>query len=253
MSRKPVSRRAVLGGLAASLALATSARALEEPGVDENPEDWIVGEIPDRPFNVPVVDLDRIDPAYHRQLVPYRGPERPGTLVVDTANRFLYLVRGDGTALRYGIGVGRTGFAWSGVAQVRRRAAWPTWRPPAEMRRRRPDLPAVMEGGLDNPLGARALYLYQGDRDTLYRIHGTNEPWSIGEAVSSGCIRLLNQDIYDLYHRVALGSTVIVRAHDGRRRLTPPGGGYDIPRYAPPGYGGPWFEAEEPLWEGPFW
>ncbi len=181
-----------------------------------NPRDWYVGYIPDGDMDIPVVDRRRINPVYHRRRVEYRGPERAGTIVVDTGNRFLCLVRGDGTAIRYGIGIGREGFRWSGTAEVRRKARWPDWIPPAEMRRRRPDLPVHMEGGLDNPLGARALYLYQGDRDTLYRIHGTNEPWTIGGADSSGCIRMLNEDVLDLHDRVPLGTQVVVREH-GRR------------------------------------
>jgi lipoprotein-anchoring transpeptidase ErfK/SrfK len=162
---------------------------------------------------VPLVDLSRIPEQYHRQSARYEGDEEPGTLVVDTARRFLFLVRDDGTALRYGIGVGRTGFAWSGTAEIRRKARWPGWTPPPEMHRRQPGLPRHMPGGVQNPLGARALYLYEGDRDTLYRIHGTNEPWSIGKAVSSGCIRMLNQDVMDLHERVPVGTKVVVREH----------------------------------------
>jgi lipoprotein-anchoring transpeptidase ErfK/SrfK len=142
--------------------------------------------------------------------VSYPGPERSGTIVIRPRELFLYLVQAGRMARRYGIGVGRQGFEWSGTAQVKRKEKWPAWRPPAEMLRRRPDLPDFMEGGIDNPLGARALYLYQGERDTLYRIHGTNEPSTIGQAVSSGCIRLLNEDVYDLYHRVPLGTAVKV-------------------------------------------
>jgi lipoprotein-anchoring transpeptidase ErfK/SrfK len=175
--------------------------------------DWYVGYIPDGEMEIPIVDRRRIDPEFHKQLVAYRGREQPGTIVVDTGNRHLYLVREGGTALRYGIGVGRQGFTWAGTAEVRRRARWPGWTPPSEMLRRRPDLPRYMQGGIDNPLGCRALYLYQGDRDTLYRIHGTNEPWTIGGAESSGCIRMLNEDVLDLHDRVPLGTAVVVRAH----------------------------------------
>jgi lipoprotein-anchoring transpeptidase ErfK/SrfK len=174
-------------------------------------EDWYIGSIPDRPFEIPVVDPERIPPAYRRQRVAYSGPGHPGTISIDTSGRFLYLVQQGRTALRYGIGVGRRGFAWSGTAHVKRKAKWPSWTPPREMLRRRPDLPDFMEGGIDNPLGARALYLFQGERDTLFRIHGTNEPGTIGQAVSSGCIRLLNEDIYDLYNRVPVGT--VVRVH----------------------------------------
>ena len=139
---------------------------------------------------------------------PTRQP--PGTVVVDTATRHLYLVQADGAAIQYGIGVGRQGFAWKGTANVQRKAEWPAWVPPSDMLKRRPDLPRRMEGGLENPLGARALYLFQGNHDTMYRIHGTNEPDTIGKAVSSGCIRMMNADVIDLYRRVSVGAKVVV-------------------------------------------
>ena len=166
--------------------------------------------LPDEPFDVAVFDPRKLPHKYRRQLVDYDTTELPGTIVVDTNERLLYLVMENGKALSYGIGVGREGFAWNGAATIRRKAAWPDWRPPADMREREPDLPEVMEGGPENPLGARALYLFEGDRDTLYRIHGTNYPKSIGTAQSSGCIRMLNQDVIDLYRRVPLGSKVVV-------------------------------------------
>ncbi len=133
-----------------------------------------------------------------------------GTIVIDTASRHLYLVEGGGRALQYGIGVGRQGFAWHGIAHVQRKAEWPGWTPPPEMLKRRPDLPLHMEGGIDNPLGARAMYLYNGKGDTGFRIHGTNEPDTIGQAVSSGCIRMMNADVVDLYKRVPVGTKVVV-------------------------------------------
>jgi lipoprotein-anchoring transpeptidase ErfK/SrfK len=142
-----------------------------------------------------------------RQVVAYETSLKPGTIVVETSERRLYLVLPDGQALRYGIGVGRDGFRWSGQHKITRVAEWPGWTPPAEMRKRVPDLPAFMPGGPDNPLGARALYIGA----TLYRIHGTSEPWTIGQAVSSGCIRLTNDDIIDLYNRVHVGALVVVR------------------------------------------
>ena len=148
----------------------------------------------------------RLDAKYLRQVVRYETGERSGVLVVDTRNHFLYFTLGDGKALRYGIGVARDGFEWSGTHQITRKAEWPSWTPPAEMLKRRPDLPRFMEGGPDNPLGARALYI----GSTLYRIHGTNEPWSIGQNVSSGCIRMINDDVIDLYSRVKIGSKVVV-------------------------------------------
>ena len=164
-------------------------------------------------FGVPPVDLSRIDRRYHRQYVDYDGPYPRGTIVVDTGSRFLYLVGARDKTIRYGIGVGREGFAWSGRATIGRKAAWPRWTPTQDMIRRDPRLQR-WAGGMDpstgNPLGARALYLYQGGADTLYRLHGTNEPWSIGQAVSSGCVRLLNIDIIDLYERVPVGTEVVV-------------------------------------------
>jgi lipoprotein-anchoring transpeptidase ErfK/SrfK len=147
-----------------------------------------------------------IDPQYERQVVDYDGKEKPGTIIIDSPHFFLYLVIEDGKALRYGIGVGRPGFTWSGVKQISAMREWPDWIPPDEMLARRPDLPRFMPGGPDNPLGARAMYL----GSTLYRIHGSNEPWTIGQQVSSGCIRLRNEDVIDLYGRVKVGTKVIV-------------------------------------------
>ena len=147
-----------------------------------------------------------VDPKYDRQLVDYPTGQPPGTIIIDTPHYFLYLVQEGGKALRYGIGVGRPGFAWAGIKEVSAMRAWPDWRPPDEMLRRRPDLPRYMPGGPDNPLGARAIYL----GSTLYRIHGSNEPWTIGTQVSSGCIRLRNEDVIDLYGRVKVGAKVIV-------------------------------------------
>jgi lipoprotein-anchoring transpeptidase ErfK/SrfK len=161
-------------------------------------------------YSPPAQTLDvrrKIDPIYMRTEVDYSGKERPGSIIVDTSNKFLYLVTGGGRAIRYGIGVGRPGFEWSGVKTVNRKAEWPDWTPPKEMLARRPDLPRRMVGGPDNPLGARALYL----GSSLYRIHGTNEPFTIGQNVSSGCIRMMNDDVVDLYNRVSLGARVVVR------------------------------------------
>jgi len=147
-----------------------------------------------------------LDPMYEKQFVEYHGKERAGTIVIDTPNKFLFLVQGDGRALRYGIGVGRPGFTWSGVKTISAKREWPEWTPPPEMLVRRPDLPRHMEGGPQNPLGARAMYL----GSSLYRIHGSNEPWTIGTNVSSGCIRMRNEDVIDLYGRVNVGARVIV-------------------------------------------
>ena len=146
-----------------------------------------------------------------REVVEFEGRQAPGTIVVSTSERRLYYVLGGGQAIRYGIGVGRPGFEWAGVKTVTAKQEWPAWTPPAEMLKRRPDLPRHMRGGIENPLGARALYLFDGNRDTLYRIHGTNEPEKIGRAVSSGCIRMRNIDVVDLYNRVPVGAKVIVR------------------------------------------
>jgi len=147
-----------------------------------------------------------LDPRFQRQEVAYDGPQKPGTIIIDTPRRFLFLVQPGGRALRYGIGVGRPGFEWAGMKAVTRKAEWPSWTPPAEMLKRRPDLPRFMPGGGDNPMGARALYL----GSSLYRIHGTNEPHTIGQAVSSGCIRMTNDDVTDLYERVRVGAKVLV-------------------------------------------
>jgi lipoprotein-anchoring transpeptidase ErfK/SrfK len=146
------------------------------------------------------------EPGIPREVVAYYGREAPGTVIVNTQERRLYLVQSGHTAIRYGIGVGREGFQWAGVRTIERKAMWPDWRPPAQMLQRRPDLPRYMPGGEDNPLGARAMYL----SGTLFRIHGSNEPESIGHAVSSGCIRMLNEDVIDLYDRVKIGTKVVV-------------------------------------------
>jgi len=147
-----------------------------------------------------------VDPKFDRQEVDYRSSEKPGTIVIDTPNHFLYLVEDNRRAMRYGIGVGRPGFTWQGVKTVSAKKEWPDWFPPTEMIQRRPDLPRWMAGGPENPLGARAMYL----GSSLYRIHGSNEPWTIGGNVSSGCIRLRNADVIDLYSRVQVGTKVVV-------------------------------------------
>ena len=175
--------------------------------------------VTDDGFNVPAVPLYKVDARFRRQVVglPSRIPDEPGTIVVDPQYRNLYFVQAGGTAIRYGIGVGRAGFAWSGEAKIERKQHWPTWTPPKEMVARDPNAAPYangMPGGLNNPLGARAMYLFQGNRDTLYRIHGTNDPSSIGKAVSSGCIRMINQDVMDLYNRAPIGTKVIVLKPD---------------------------------------
>jgi lipoprotein-anchoring transpeptidase ErfK/SrfK len=147
-----------------------------------------------------------IDPKFQKQVVEYRSSEPAGTVIIDTPNRFLFLVQDNGTAVRYGIGVGKPGFAWAGEKKVTAKKEWPDWTPPPEMLQRRPDLPHFMAGGPENPLGARAMYL----GSSLYRIHGSNEPWTIGQAVSSGCIRMRNEDVIDLYEKVKVGTKVVV-------------------------------------------
>ena len=148
----------------------------------------------------------RLAPQFRRQVVALSTNQKPGTIIVNTGEKFLYLVLGNGKAMRYGIGTARDGFEWNGTHKVTRKAEWPGWTPPAEMKKRRPELPNYMPGGVNNPLGARAIYI----GSTLYRIHGTNEPWTIGQNVSSGCIRMVNADVEDLYERVKIGAKVIV-------------------------------------------
>ncbi|MGF7160911.1 lipoprotein-anchoring transpeptidase ErfK/SrfK [Rhodoligotrophos appendicifer] len=197
---------ASLGALAIATYAAPAARAREPLGSALN-----VSE----PFPLQPVDRSKIAKQFWRQIVQDSSGEDPGVIIVDPEARYLWLVLEGGQALRYGVGVGREGFGWSGDAIIARKAQWPTWTPPAEMIEREPRLrewARGMPGGPENPLGARALYLYENGRDTLYRIHGTSEPWSIGQSVSSGCIRLLNEDVIDLYRRVPVSSRVIVRS-----------------------------------------
>jgi lipoprotein-anchoring transpeptidase ErfK/SrfK len=165
--------------------------------------------------------VTNVDPIYRRKEVQYATKEPVGTIIVDPPEHFLYLVQGAGRALRYGVGVGGEGFGWSGVSKVHNKQEWPDWYPTNDILQRRPQLrPALKElasglgmpGGPENPLGARALYLWQENKDTLYRIHGTNEPWTIGTNVSSGCIRMVNEEVVDLYDRTPVGTKVIVMA-----------------------------------------
>lgn len=190
---------------------------VEPPVARALPMPEIYGAVTGEPFPIPSVPPGIVPPRFWRERVVDPTGEAPGTVVVDPSTFYLHLVEEGSTAMRYGIGVGRQGFGWSGEAQIRFKRRWPTWTPPEEMIARDPSLePYSAENGgqppgLDNPLGARALYLFQGDVDTLYRIHGTNEPRSIGNAVSSGCVRMLNQDVIDLYDRVRTGAPVLVR------------------------------------------
>jgi len=189
-----------------------------DPGI-ERQYGGIYAAVAGEPFPVPAVPLSEVNPNYLRRVVSYPSNEPPGTIIVDPNSRYLYLVQGGGRAIRYGVGVGRQGFGWSGVATVRDKQAWPDWYPPKEMIQRQPELRRQLTqlrsgvgvaGGPGNPLGARALYLWAGGKDTLYRIHGTNEPHTIGTSVSSGCIRMLNQDVIDLYQRTPLNAKVVV-------------------------------------------
>jgi lipoprotein-anchoring transpeptidase ErfK/SrfK len=163
--------------------------------------------IEEQPGYQPAPEEEQLPPAFRRQLVFFRTTEPPGTIIIQTSERFLYLVQGNNRALRYGIGVGRDGFQWQGLLSITRKAEWPDWTPPPEMIARQPYLPRFMAGGPGNPLGARALYL----GETVYRIHGTNQPQTIGQSVSSGCFRLVNPDVIDLFDRVPVGTKVVVR------------------------------------------
>ncbi|MBN9046838.1 MAG: L,D-transpeptidase [Rhizobiales bacterium] len=170
--------------------------------------------VTDAGYTVPAIPSEKIPAEYRRQIVSYPTKEAPGTIIVDTRQKFLYFIMPDGKAMRYGIGVGRQGFEWSGTARVALKREWPTWTPPSQMIKRQPELAKFRDGmdpGLKNPLGARALYLFNKHGDTGYRLHGTPEWWSIGKAMSSGCIRLMNQDIMDLYNRAEVGAKVIVK------------------------------------------
>ncbi|TCN30860.1 L,D-transpeptidase [Sinorhizobium americanum] len=198
-------------------ALAGCATSSAQPPRPRGPDPYFTamyGPHPDEAFPLPATDISKVDPRFLRQQVPYPTYEPPGTIVVDTPNRYLYLVQGDGMALRYGIGVGKAGLEFAGEARIGRKAQWPRWIPTSDMVAREPERYGPLAGGLDpgltNPLGPRALYLYQDGKDTLFRIHGTTEAWSIGKAVSSGCIRMFNPDVIDLYNRVPEGTRVVV-------------------------------------------
>jgi lipoprotein-anchoring transpeptidase ErfK/SrfK len=199
--------------LAAGLALATAVSGCSTFGSYKVfSSDY--GSRTDAGYRLPSIPIYKVPKKYHRQIVAYDGGEKAGTIIVDTADKYLYFVLPDGEAVRYGIGVGREGFEWKGTARVAAKREWPVWTPPAEMIRRQPELAKYrggMEPGITNALGARALYLYNKGGDTGYRLHGTPEWASIGKAMSSGCIRLMNQDIIDLYNRAEVGAKVIVK------------------------------------------
>lgn len=222
LSKMIINRLALIALLALPLAACQSEPPVQETASDSDSDTarWYVGYEPDEPYDIPLVDLNLMPQDMVRQTVKYNGSERPGSIVVDIDDRHLYYVQNDGSAVRYGIGVGKQGFTWKGAARVGRKGVWPNWSPTSTMVRIKPELPRFMKGGVDNPLGARALYLYNGNADTLFRIHGTNEPWSIGHAVSSGCIRMLNQDILDLYNRAEVGTPVVVKRSGKSRAAT---------------------------------
>jgi len=207
-----ITRRSVLGGsILAGLVLASRA------GFAQDTQEMSTTDGTLDPFPIPQVDLRKIPAEFRRQTVEYLGHEWPGTIVVDTKHKYLFKILPGQQAIRYGVGVGREGFAWSGEAQVGAKQMWPTWNPPIEMVARDPNAAKWANGqpgGPDNPLGARALYLYQNNKDTLFRIHGTNAPKSIGKAMSSGCIRMLNQDIVEVYRMTPIGTRVTVLPSD---------------------------------------
>ncbi|RKF07150.1 L,D-transpeptidase [Oceaniradius stylonematis] len=230
MTRTSLTRRRFAAGAAslAGLGLAgcttagPSRRAADiatQPPAPSRPSPTVVaayGPMPGERFPLPAIDISKVPPQFWRQQVAYPTPEPPGTLVVDTANFFLYLVQEAGQAMRYGVGLGRAGFEWSGRGRVAYKRQWPTWTPPDEMIARQPELErwSVRNGGmppgLDNPLGARALYIFDDGVDTLYRVHGSPEYWTIGKAVSSGCVRMMQQDVIDLYNRVPTPAPIVV-------------------------------------------
>lgn len=198
--------------VAASLALAIGVAGCTSDGTFKMfSSDY--GARADAGYQLPSIPIYKVDKKYHRQIVRYDTPENPGTIVVDTDNKFLYFVLPEGKAVRYGIGVGREGFEWHGTARIAVKREWPTWTPPSAMVGRQPELARWRGGmppGLTNPLGARAMYLFNKNGDSGYRLHGTPEWFSIGKAMSSGCIRLMNQDIIDLYNRADVGAKVVV-------------------------------------------
>ena len=214
-----MTRRTVLvGGAAAALASCAPVNPQVQSSRDVPlpPLPDFYAAMPNERFPVPAVNPRQVEPRWWRTVVPNRTGEPAGTLVVDTPSRYLYFTQPGGTAMRYGIGVGRAGFAWEGRARVAYKRKWPRWTPPDEMVAREPELEpySIANGGMDpgpeNPLGARALYIFQNGEDTLYRLHGTPQQWTIGTATSSGCIRLLQQDVADLYERVSDGTPIVV-------------------------------------------
>ena len=203
VERKPLRKMFTKVALASVFAVVLSASTLAAQSGDSRAP----LPIQDQPGYVPSAQDSLLPPEFRPQPVYYRTNEKPGTIIINTDERFLYYVLPDNRAIRYGVGVGRDGFQWSGLLKISRKQEWPDWRPPPEMIQRQPYLPRFMAGGEGNPLGARALYL----GDTVYRIHGTNQPQTIGHAVSSGCFRMVNADVMDLFDRVPVGTKVVVQ------------------------------------------
>ena len=224
MTGESVSRRSFLlgsAGLATTVLAGCTTPVRERVVVAPEPVDTSIyatmyGPKPDEQFPLPAIPYQKVDRRFYRQMVQNPTGERPGVIVVDTANHFLYLTYEDGQAMRYGVGLGRAGFEWAGRGVIQYKRQWPRWTPPDEMVARQPELEPYsianggMEPGLKNPLGARAMYIFQNNEDTLYRIHGSPEWWTIGKSVSSGCVRMLNQDVIDLFNRVQNGTPILV-------------------------------------------
>lgn len=205
-----LSRRAFVTGTASAAALAATSPAFAQGG------QWYAGTAVDGSVTYRTTNFSVVDPRWKRQMVVYNSPEKPGTIVIDTRNHYLYWIWENNTALRYGVGVGKEGFKWYGRARVDRKVLWPRWVPPEAMRKRSPNLPKMVEGGSPkNPLGPRGIYLFANGQDTGYRIHGNTAPWSIGKDASSGCIRMFNEDVIDLYQRTPIGTEVLVLEHLG--------------------------------------
>ncbi|WP_294536167.1 L,D-transpeptidase [uncultured Rhodoblastus sp.] len=206
-------RRSFLFGSAAGLGALGLAGCATTDGMGRAEAAKLYGPVPDEKFPIPAVDVSKLDPKYYRRVVRYDSKEAPGTIIVDPGNHYVYRVEGDGAATRYGANVSRAGFLWSGEAYVGRKAEWPVWTPPKEMIQRQPEARKYAGGmppGLDNPLGARTLYLYQNGAYTLYTIYSTSDPETIGNGVTSGCTGLLSQDMIDLYSRTPVKTKVIV-------------------------------------------
>lgn len=210
-----LSRRDLIAGSATAVALAAPAVLTGTSALAAGAE-WYNGSKTDNGVNFRATNFSVVDARWKRQMVVYNSREKPGTVVIDTRNHFLYWIWENNTAMRYGVGVGKEGFEWYGRARVDRKVLWPRWVPPAEMLKRSPHLPKLVKGGSPkNPLGSRALYLFANRADTGYRIHGNTSPWSIGKSASSGCIRMFNEDVIDLYQRCPIGTEVLVLEHLG--------------------------------------